>query len=65
MAAQVQVYTEENLKVRSKPREDSDDEDNAHVDSHLGFVQRRRRTLSAQQSPIGYYCNNIDILTCP
>ena len=44
MAAQ--VHTEENLKVRSKSREDSDDEDNAHVDPQLGFVQPRRRKLT-------------------
>ena len=44
MAAQ--VYTEENLKVCSKPREDSDDEDIAHVDPQLGFVQPRRQKLT-------------------
>jgi len=60
------AYIEENLKVRSKPREDSDDEDNAHVDPQEALYNIADRWKVEKQKPttdVGSVTNSLTMLT--
>ena len=60
------AYIEENLKVRSKPREDSDDEDSAHVDPQEALYNIADRWKVEKQKPttdVGSVTNSLTMLT--
>lgn len=60
------AYIEENLKVRSKPREDSDDEDNARVDPQEALYNIADRWKVEKQKPttdVGSVTNSLTMLT--
>jgi len=60
------AYIEENLKVRSKPREDSDEDDNAHVDPQEALYNIADRWKVEKQKPttdVGSVTNSLTMLT--
>ena len=60
------AYIEENLKVRSKPRDDSDDEDNARVDPQEALYNIADRWKVEKQKPttdVGSVTNSLTMLT--
>ena len=60
------AYIEENLKVHSKPREDSDDDDNAHVDPQEALYNTADRWKVEKQKPttdVGSVSNSLTMLT--
>ena len=60
------AYIEENLKIRSKPREDSDDEDNAHLDPQEALYNIADRWKVEKQKPttdVGSVTNSLTMLT--
>ena len=60
------AYIEENLKIRSKPREDSDDEDNARVDPQEALYNIADRWKVEKQKPttdVGSVTNSLTMLT--
>jgi len=60
------AYIEENLKIRSKPREDSDDDDNALVDPQEALYNIADRWKVEKQKPttdVGSVTNSLTMLT--
>ena len=60
------AYIEENLKVRSKPRDDSDDEDNGRVDPQEALYNIADRWKVEKQKPttdVGSVTNSLTMLT--
>ena len=60
------AYIEENLKVRSKPREDSDDEDNTRMDPQEALYNIADRWKVEKQKPttdVGSVTNSLTMLT--
>lgn len=60
------AYIEENLKVRSRPREESDDEDNARMDPQEALYNIADRWKVEKQKPttdVGSVTNSLTMLT--
>ena len=60
------AYIEENLKIRSKPREDSDDEDHAPADPQEALYNIADRWKVEKQKPttdVGSVTNSLTMLT--
>jgi len=60
------AYIEENLKIRSKPREDSDDEDKLHPDPQEALYNIADRWKVEKQKPttdVGSVTNSLSMLT--
>ena len=60
------AYIEENLKIRSKPREDSDDEDKLHPDPQEALYNIADRWKIEKQKPttdVGSVTNSLSMLT--